>query len=293
MFGEGELLIGISVNSAGQLLSNVAAWGGKEANIRSVVLVGSRARSESPDELADIDVQVYAETREAYTRDDAWLSEIGQTWLCVRDEYVDGDIRVPTRLVIFAGGVKVDFAFYPAGILSNGISAGLAHRILLDKDGAARDREAGSVPLEQRARPSEAEFVRVVQEFWFEAYHVAKYLARNELWLAKSRDWATKELLLRVIEWNDRITHGRDYDTQCAGEHTRSCVREDVWEELHRAFAGFEREESWGALLVTAGIFRRLARKTAVTLGFSYPADVDKNISEFILDVRGASQSRS
>jgi len=281
------------VSSADQVLGNVVAWARREPNIRSVVLVGSRARSQPPDDLADIDVQVYAERSEPYTRDDAWLSEIGQIWLCVRDEYPDGDIRVPTRLVIFAGGIKADFAFYPAGVVSNGISAGLAHQVLLDKDGAARTHRARPVSREQSARPREAEFARIVQEFWFEAYHVAKYLARNELWLAKSRDWATKELLLTVIEWHDRTPHGRDDDTKCAGNQMRSWVSEDVWEELQRAFAGFGREESWGALLATAGLFRRLATETAATLGFAYPADVDSNITDFILGLRGASRSRS
>ena len=48
-------------------------------------------------------------------------------------------------------------------------------------------------------RPAESEFRRVVEEFWLEAYHVAKYLARDELWLAKERDWATKRFLATMI----------------------------------------------------------------------------------------------
>lgn len=279
------------MSAAEQVLSNVVAWATRDANIRSLVLVGSRARSAPPDDLADIDLQVYAETSEPYTRDDAWLSEIAQMWLCVRDEYSDGDIPVPTRLVIFDGGVKVDFAFYPAGIVSSGVGAGLAHQILLDKDPTARKREAKSDPSGELDVPSEAEFARAVEEFWFEAYHVAKYLARNELWLAKSRDWATKEFPLRMIDWHEHITRGRVHDADCAGKHM--WVSEDTWEALHQAFAGFEREESWGAALATISLFRRLATEMAATLGFAYPVDVDRNISRFILGLRDASRGNA
>jgi len=62
------------------------------------------------------------------------MAEIGQAWLCMPDEYSEAGLSIPTRLVIFEGGVKVDFAFYPVGIASEGVRAGLAHRILLNKD---------------------------------------------------------------------------------------------------------------------------------------------------------------
>jgi len=281
------------VNAADKVLSSLVAWASKDANIRRLVLVGSRARSTPPDDLADIDVQLYAKTSERYTRDDAWLSEIGLAWLCVWDEYSDGDILVPTRLVLFAEGVKVDFAFYPAGVVSSGTQAGLARRVLLDKDGPAHEPRAKSVPLGRHRRPSEAEFCRAVEEFWFEAYHVAKYLARNELWLAKSRDWATKQFLLKVIEWHERPALAGDYDMYDAGKGMHLWVSDETWAELRRAFAGFDREEGWGALLATMDLFRRLATETAATLGFAYPTGVDRNVSEFIIGLRDAGSIKS
>lgn len=67
--------------AADGVLGKVVAWATRDANIRGLVLVGSRARMALPDDLADIDVQVYAKTHEPYTRDDAWLSEFGRTWV--------------------------------------------------------------------------------------------------------------------------------------------------------------------------------------------------------------------
>lgn len=275
------------VNTATELLHSIVAWGKKDANIRRLVLVGSRARSSSSDQLADLDIQVYTESIGRYTGDDNWLSGINPVWLCVRDEYADGEILVPTRLVIFAGGVKVDFAFYPAAVNSYGIRAGFAHRILLDKAGTAAEREVECVLSTRLAKPSEEEFTRVVVEFWFEAYHVAKYLVRNELWLVKTRDWATKQFLLQMIEWHERPAQGGDgYDP---GNQMRSWVSDETWDELQHVFARFERVESWGALLATMELFRRVATKTAANFGFAYPVSVDRNLSGFIIGLRDSS----
>jgi aminoglycoside 6-adenylyltransferase len=275
---------------ADRILGKVVTWATREANVRRLLLVGSRARTAPPDDLADIDVQVYARTHEPYTRDDAWLSGIGRTWVWVPDEYSDGDIAVPTRLVIFDGGVKVDFAFYPAGAVSSGVGAGLPHRVLVEKDGSDRGPAAGAQSPRGFDRPSEAEFARVVREFWFEEYHVAKYLARNELWLAKARDWATKELLLKMIGWHERIVRGRGHEMADAGR--RVGMSEDVWAELDRTFARFEREEAWEAAAATMRLFRRLATETAAALGFSYAVDLDGGVSGFILGLRAATRSR-
>ncbi len=276
------------MKDADQILSNIVAWASADLNVRGLVLVGSRAQNGRTDELADIDVQVYARTAEPYTRDEVWLSEVGPVWVCVRDEYRHGTLVVPTRLVIFARGTKVDFAFYPAASMADIVRDAAAYRVLLDKDAAAAEVGQQAWRPEPGGEPSEAEFMRVVREFWFEAYHVAKYLARGELWLAKSRDWATKEFLRMMIEWHARAERGWSLNTHYGGKHMRSWVSRGVWEDLHRAFAHFDAEDSWNSLFATMELFRRVAADTAAALGFLYREDVDQNLSGFILKLRGS-----
>lgn len=274
------------MSAADDLLAQVVAWAAGEADVRRLLLVGSRARAAASDGLADIDVQVYTVAPSRYTERDEWLREMGEVWVCVADQYVDGSVHVPTRLAIFDGGVKVDFAFYPAGSVSSGVGAGLAHKVLLDKDASGVELPAGPAPARPSGRPGEAEFCRVVEEFWFEAYHVAKYLARDELWLAKSRDWAMKQFLLAMIAWHEQLARGRVCDPDSVG--TRTSMGADTWEALHGAFAPFAREASWDAAFRTMALFRRLAREVAAVLTFEYPADVDSNISGWISGVREA-----
>ncbi len=48
----------------------------------------------------------------------------------------------------------------------------------------------------------EKDFQRNIKEFWFEVYHVGKYIFRHDLWTAKFRDWSAKEWLRQMLEWN-------------------------------------------------------------------------------------------
>jgi aminoglycoside 6-adenylyltransferase len=277
------------VTTTEQVLRNVVAWATREANVRRLLLVGSRARTPYPDDLADVDLQVYSVTSALYTEDALWLSEFGEVWLCVRDEYFDGEVRVPTRLIIFNGGVKVDFAFYPAGIVSKAVRSGLAYQTLVDRDPSSLQGVGEAVSVRKVTVPSEADFRSVVEEFWFEAYHVAKYLARNEFWLARSRDWAAKQFLLSMIEWHERFAHGRVLDPDCTGK--RASMSEDTWQALRGSFVGFGREENWDALFVTMRLLRQIATETAAALRFTYPADVDRNLAGLIAAVREGADS--
>lgn len=279
-----------NVKTADEYLSRVIEWARGEDGVRALILVGSRAGRAPADELADIDVSVFAKSSEAYTRTDGWLSAIGDVWVCVPEKFTRGADVIPTRLVIFEGGVKIDFAFYGLRVLDDLAESDeldIGYRVLLDKDGATARLKPPSFGAWDYDAPDEAEFASLVGEFWFEAYHVAKHLKRGDLWAAKFRDWSTKELLLRMIELSERARHGWDYDTGHMGKRMRSWASADTWESLHRAFSRFDGEEGWKALAATTNLFRRLAKETAERLGFVYPDDIDRNIAGFISRLRG------
>jgi aminoglycoside 6-adenylyltransferase len=262
------------------MIDVLTGWAEEDANIRRLVLVGSRAQPNAPDDLADVDVQVYCDSQARFTHEDGWLADIGQVWLSVSDEYRDVGVHVSTRLVIFDGGVKVDFAFYPAGPVSR-TTLGLPHRVLVEKDVV---RRAIPPPGEAPDPPAVDAFRRVVDEFWFEAYHVAKYLARGELWLAKSRDWATKQWLAQMIDWHERVAGGRVPHAHAAG--TRAAIGDETWQWLRGTFGAFDAEESWQALYATMSLFRRLAVETAAAQGVVYPMDLDARLSGMIVTIR-------
>jgi len=278
------------MTAADLILASIIEWAKNEEPIRALLLEGSRAANAPCDELADLDIDVFTRTYEPYTQDDRWLSSIGQVWVYSPDQYEWGNEIVPTRLVIFRDGVKVDFSFVGAHRLAaladtDDLDAG--YRVLLDKDGEASKLRRPTFSKKPAPPPTEKDFVCLVSEYWFEAYHVAKYLKRGDLWLAKSRDWETKAYLLTMIEWHAQARHQWNYDTLYAGKHMGAWADEKVWQALHGAFAHFDRDDSWSSLLASNDLFRELATEVAESLRCAYPTDIDRNITGFILKLKG------
>ncbi len=272
------------------LLQNVIRWAESRSEVRAVVLTGSHARGDgTADDISDLDVELFLDQPEAFTRSTGWLSEIGTVWVCLPLQTSEG---YPARLVIFQGGLKVDFKLYPLDLLRRRTKSrrlsdlyNRGFRVLVDKDGLG-----ALIPKPRAARPakkpSEEQFRALVEEFWFEAYHVAKYLRREDLWAAKSRDWGTKELLRTMIEWDARSSHGWSYDTWHLGLHMKRWAAPAIWDRLTSVFGHFDALDSWRALSDTMVVFGAIARDVARRMHYSYPDDVEENLRTYIDSLR-------
>ncbi len=277
------------------MLAAIFTWAQKEENIRALALTGSRAHTDAPDFLADFDIALFVIDPRPYLIDDSWLRAIGNVWVSIPERvYVGTREEAHTRLVIFEGGVKVDFALFPLDVLNkfdaSGNFAALCaggYKILLDKDGHTAPLGSARLTAQPTAKPTPEEFEVLVKEFFFEVYHVAKYLHRQDLWLVKFRDWSTKEFLLRMLEWHAKTVHGWDYDVRHQGKNMHEWVDPEVWVVLQDCFGHFDAVDSWRALEKTVVLFRRFARETAARLGYTYPREVDQNIMGFVETVKG------
>jgi aminoglycoside 6-adenylyltransferase len=272
------------------MFSKLFNWAQSDDTIQAMLLVGSRAHNaHRVDVFSDFDLALFVDDPQKYVSDDAWMRGIDDVLVYIPEKVcVDGK-EYPTRLVIFKYGIKVDFAFYSIDVIKNlahqeeqPAQYALGYKVLLDKDNLTAGMKSPTFKIQATPKPSQQEFENLVSEFFFEVYHVAKHLCRNDLWHAKFRDWTTKELLLRMIEWHEKSTHGWDYDTSQHGKRMQEWVSKETWAELNNCFAHFDADDSWKALIATSDLFRTVAMQTAERLGYRYPMGVDKNITIFV-----------
>jgi aminoglycoside 6-adenylyltransferase len=270
-----------------QFEAPIIEWAQTRGDIRAMLVVGSRARSEPPaDPYSDLDLIVYSTDWSDYVQNTDWLARFGPVWVTVRDDNADGR---PEFLALYDGGYKLDFAFDRANrldeiaradTLPEGLERG--YRVLLDKDGitarfpARCDRVPPSIP------PTPDEFAEMVNTFWYDAVYVAKQIKRGNLWTVKVRDWTMKQQLLTMLEWHARALHGWDYDTWYEGKLITRWVDPDTLNELDRCFGHFDAADSGRALRATMDLFRRIATTTARQLAYPYPAALDDNATQYI-----------
>jgi aminoglycoside 6-adenylyltransferase len=271
-----------------EMVSRIVGWGAAEEGVRAMILTGSRAGKEPTDELSDYDIALFVTDSEPYTSADSWISSLDDVWVYVPATAMYKDEEYATRLIIFRDGVKVDFSFLSVKALRDIVAASplpadydLGYRVLLDKDGVTSGMIAPQFAAYRGGRPAESEYMDCIREFWFEAYHVIKYLKRGDLWLAKFRDWATKEHLIRMIQWHEKGKHNWEYRTHPLGKEMKSWADPDTWRTLHRCFGHFDGEDSRDAMLETCRLFGRIARETAELLSCTYPEYIERNIVSF------------
>jgi len=280
------------MDNAGIVLQNILKWAEKEEKVRGVVLVGSRAIDQA-DKLSDFDISVFVSDTESFLHDDQWVKDIANVWVYSSDKYIWENVDVPTRLVIYEGGIKVDYSLWNKTIVSRLSQSDFydtGYKVLLDKDKLFENLRKITPTPRIKEKPSEEEFIHVVKEYWFEAYHVAKYLKREDLWLVKFRDYGSvKYYLLEMMEWYMLAKNNWDYDVKWDGKRIKKWLDKDVYDDLFKVFAHFDAEDSWNALVENNKLFSKLAKQTAQHLHYHYPSDVDGNITKFTLQLKSSS----
>lgn len=300
-----------------QLEERFVAWANTRPDIRAAIVVGSRARVERPaDEWSDLDIVFFTNNPQYYLSNTDWLESISNPLVTfVQNTPVGGQRE---RRVLFDSGLNVDFTIvsnaearllvcllrlrkrFPqllellpkeksrkmmqkiadfAGIIRRGM------RVLVDKDGVTVHlpliNDGSFSPV--LPKPSESEFLAVLNEFWYFAVLMTKKLRRGELWTAsRINNCAMKDLLLQMLEWHARAINNWDYDTWHAGSFIEHWADPRAVNSLSNVFAHYNREDMRNSLWATMDTFRWLAVETAADLNFPYPTVTDERVKSLL-----------
>ena len=280
-----------------QLVERFVRWAETCSDIRAAVIVGSRARVDHPaDEWADLDIMVITTDPERYISTSDWIENVGNPLLTFVERTLGGDME---RRVLFEGMLDVDFAILsmrraqqllqgeiPLKLvvqISNVFGRGM--RVILDKDGMEAKLRTiiSSIESPTSRPPTQHEFLEVVNDFIYHAVFTAKHLRRGDLWWTVTcLNCYMQRLLLRMMEWHARATHGWNYDTWFRGRFLEEWSHPQTLEGLRCAFAHYDKEDIKRALLAAMDLFRRLAMGTAEKLSYPYPTKADEQITNWI-----------
>ncbi len=270
------------------LVKRTINWANKQESIDALLLTGSRAENGPIDELSDYDIDVFGNTFEPFLTSSSWMKEIGKVWVYEKCKFDYKDRQIHTRLIIFDGGERIDFSFWDKNLLPEFIKDGLpddfnlGYKVLLDKNGILKDLPKPTYSGFKEIKPSRDNFLTIIYNFWFEMYSVAKHLHRNELFFVKLLYSEINRIILQMILWCMQSENNWSLKTNSLGKKMQDWVDEDIWQELYKIFPRFGLEDSWEKLFYQIGFFRRISKKAAQNLGYPYPENVDRNLSEFI-----------
>ncbi|MCI0709620.1 MAG: aminoglycoside 6-adenylyltransferase [Chloroflexi bacterium] len=268
-----------------QYEDKVTAWGIVRPKIRTILVTGSQARQDRPaDQWSDLDIDIYVTEFDDYFASGTFADEFGTVWLKQLHQTNDGD---PLFWVLYEGGAKVDFTFFPLDFLREQVekqalmeSQQRGYRVLIDKDNLAKFLPPQIFSKPTFEKPSAEEFMSTVNYFWHNAVAVAKQIRRRNMWVVKTTNWQLTGHLFQMIEWQSQVISRKD--TWYGGNFLREWTDDETWRALHKVFAHFDPVESWQSLFGAMILFRRIASETAKYLGFEYPTTLDGTITTYI-----------
>jgi aminoglycoside 6-adenylyltransferase len=109
---------------------------------------------------------------------------------------------------------------------------------------------------------------------------MAKNLWRDNLISAKENLDAIMRfhVLRRFLEWEMEIARSWSVRPGAHGKGLKKLIAPDRWAELESTYVGANIEDNWAALWRTIALFRKVATGVGDSLGYAYPADLDRRM---------------
>ena len=278
------------------VIDNLLEWGTAHPLIRAMILTSSRTRPAGPvDLLSDYDLILAVSEVVPFAFDDAWISEYGKPMVRWGDQSEMYGLATYFRGVVYQNYVKIDYSIWTVELLARIEASGLlpdqldvGYRVLLDKDQRTTGWKQPSYQAHIPVRPTEADFQALVEEFWWSTTYVAKSLWRDDLVFAR---WVLDqdlklETLRRMLEWRIEIDHNWSVKPGVYGRGLKQLLPPDLWSEFASTYASLDVEETWAALDRVIALFRRVALHVGNVLGYTYPQQVDDQVSSFLEAIR-------
>jgi len=263
----------------------------KDERIRAVILNGSRANPNAPQDIfQDFDVVYIVTDVASFRRDPDWVRVFGELMIMQLPEEMQDpspcDDGSYVYLMQFADGHRIDLTLFPIAKLHE-LGRDSLSLLLLDKDGII---EPFPPPTERDylPRPPTAKaFADCCNEFWWVSTYVAKGLWRGEIIYAKYMlDRIVRDQLMKMLTW----WIGVQADFSCSpgkfGRYFQRYLEPELWDMLLQTYSDADYERTWASLHQMCRLFRKVALSVAEHFGLEYPHGDDARVTAHLEHVR-------
>lgn len=277
-------------------LQLILEWAENNRDVLVVLLTSSLVNPHAPvDEFSDLDIEIVFDNNAGYISDKSWVSTFGNPIAMIEEDESCFDHRHAMKMVLYEDGVKVDFKLYSKSRFLEDISGedlpedwDIGYKVLIDKEGLTRAMQAPTYQVGIIKKPTESEFQRIINDFWWDTTYVAKCLKRDEIFYAKfmSETNIRTQYLVPLIEWYIAGNYNWSITTNKYGRLFKKYLSPEMWEKTLLTFSGKDLADNWNALFAMADLVTEMGMKTAGALGYKYPVKLDHDIRRYLNDLK-------
>jgi aminoglycoside 6-adenylyltransferase len=280
-----------------QFIPKFVRWAENQPLVRAAILTSTLAvPGAEVDIFSDFDIILVLRDVRPFAENRDWLEDFGRVLAMYRDPLETNEgLLTSGNVTQYENGLKIDFTLRPVAWLHNIVASSAlppefdaGYRVLLDKDHLTNGLQAPTYRGYIPDSPTEADYLRKIEEFFLDTGYTAKFLWRGDLMAAKTLlDYFVKDEHLRpMLEWHMEIAHDWSLKPGPHGRGLQKWLRPDLWTELGETYTGFGVGENWQALEKTIALMRKVAQEVGAHLGFAYPADLDRRATAYLQDVK-------
>ncbi|NMC35846.1 aminoglycoside 6-adenylyltransferase [Candidatus Beckwithbacteria bacterium] len=267
-----------------KVVNQLRKWAKFNDVVRAVVLTSSRSDNTNAtvDQFSDYDVVVYVNSLDDFRNDD-WLpffgkilvkwplkpeSEFGENWL--------------TRLVIFENRTRIDFQI-TTDTHTPPFDYDLGYLVIIDKDGFTKNFPKATKTKHLIQKPTQQEFLEMVNAFFWDATYIPKYLYREDLFYTNYMFEVDLRFshFEKMIEWYIGSQHNWTVNTNVHGRLFPKYLDNVTWNNIKETFAGANTKDVWNAFFKLVKVFTSLARVVAEKCEYPYPKAQEKKMLHY------------
>lgn len=277
-------------------LQQIIDWAKDNKDVSVMLLTSSLVNPLAPvDDFSDLDIELVFENMEPYQLNNEWTHTFGTPVSMVEEDETVFDNKHAMKMVLYDDYVKVDFKLYKKSEFIKEIHSDtlpedwdVGYKVLVDKHHLTQQLKAPTYQSVIIKKPAAQKFNQVMNDCWWDMTYVAKCLARDEIFYAKfmTENMMRTDYLVPMIEWYIASRHNWDITTNKHGRLFKKYLPSGLWEKIESTFSGSDIGENWNALFAYADLVHLLGVELSEKLGYSYPAELEKNIRKYLEEIR-------
>lgn len=284
------------MKSREEKLKSIINWSENNEDVRAVLLTSSLVNPLAPvDEFSDLDIELIFENNTKYISDNNWTYHFGNPIAMIEEDENSFDGKHAMKMILYDDHVKVDFKLFSKDKFLQEVKLkelpedwDIGYKVLIDKEGITKEMQKPSFQVSIIKKPSEEEFQRILNDFWWDTTYIAKCLARDEIFYAKfmSETNIRTEYLIPLIEWYIGSEHNWNITTNKYGRLFKKYLNYEMWLKTEQTFSGSNIKDNWKALLAMADLVSEIGVELSEKLDYEYPFKLEKDIRKYLNELQ-------
>lgn len=277
-------------------LRSIINWSENNKDVKVVLLTSSLVNPLAPvDEFSDLDIELIFENNTQYISENNWMHHFGNPIAMIEEDETSFDGRHAMKMILYDDHVKVDFKLYSKDKFLKEVRLkelpedwDIGYKVLIDKEEITTEMQKPSFQVSIIKKPSEEEFKRILNDFWWDTTYVAKCLARDEIFYAKFmlETNIRTEYLIPLIEWYIASEHNWNITTNKYGRLFKKYLNHEIWLKTEQTFSGSNIKDNWKALLAMADLVSEIGIELSEKLDHEYPFKLEKDIRKYLKELQ-------